>query len=106
MARKYVVLCKTNDDYQASLERLKFYVALEDAEAAAHGQIRVIDESGEDYLYPESYFAAFPIPQSVRRSVLGSPAAKPAKRLRASSKGRVASRRKRVRSVRGLKASA
>jgi len=108
MARKHVVFCNANDGFEASLERLKFYVALEDAQAAAHGQIRVIDESGEDYLYPASYFANFPIPQSVRKSVLGSVAAKSVKRARASPKGRLVVRGKGAGSARraGLKASA
>ena len=41
-----------------------------DAEAAKHGQLRVIDESGEDYLYPQEFFVAVELPQSLRRRLL------------------------------------
>lgn len=50
------VLCIRNDDYPASLEPRKVYETLPDAKAERHGMIRVVDESGEDYLYPKSYF--------------------------------------------------
>jgi hypothetical protein len=49
------VLYLRNDGYRASLEQHKIYSALLDRDAAKHGQIRVIDESGEDYLYPASF---------------------------------------------------
>ena len=48
---KYVI-CVNNDDYAASLEVRRLYECLPDEDAAQHGQLRVIDESGEDYLYP------------------------------------------------------
>ena len=47
-----LMLCLRNDGYEVSLERRKIYTALPDAEAARHGQVRIIDESGEDYLFP------------------------------------------------------
>jgi hypothetical protein len=59
-----------NDGYAVSLERRKLYVVLADAQAAKHGQVRVIDESGEDYLYPERFFLPIDLPQAVRRRVL------------------------------------
>ena len=49
------VICIRNDDYPASLEKRKIYVQISDTEAETHHHIRVIDESGEDYLYPETY---------------------------------------------------
>jgi hypothetical protein len=49
---------------------IKLYVALADAKAAKHGQLRVIDESGEDYLYPQEFFVAVELPQPLRRCVL------------------------------------
>jgi hypothetical protein len=55
-ARRHVV-CVSNGDYPTSLERRKIYVVLADNDAAKHGMIRVIDESGEDYLYPKELFA-------------------------------------------------
>jgi hypothetical protein len=54
--RTHYVICIRNDDYAASLEPKKLYEVLDDAFRAEHQMIRVIDESGEDYLYPESYF--------------------------------------------------
>ena len=65
-----LVLCLRNDGFEVSLEPRKVYVALPDAEAKAHGQVRVVDESGEDYLFPQSYFAAIKLPVSLRRAVL------------------------------------
>jgi len=59
-----------NDGYAVSLERRKLYVAFADAQAAKHGQLRIVDESGEDYLYPQELFVAVELPQSLRRRVL------------------------------------
>lgn len=67
--RKQWVVCVRNDGYEASLERRKIYEAITDSDAARHGQIRVIDESGEDYLFPTRFFAVIDLPQSVRRAV-------------------------------------
>ena len=58
------VICIRNDDYPASLERRKIYEALPDADAEKHHQIRVIDESGEDYLYPKEYFVPVKLPEA------------------------------------------
>ena len=59
------VVCIKNKDYGASLELRKIYQVLPDATAATHGLIRVIDESGEDYLYPEDYFAPITLPETL-----------------------------------------
>ena len=69
-AAKRTVICLDNVGYEASLERWKIYVALPDAAAEKLGQIRVIDESGEDYLYGKSAFREVTLPQSIRRAVL------------------------------------
>jgi hypothetical protein len=45
-------------------------VALRDADAEKHGLIRILDESGEDYLYPKTFFRPIALPQSVKRAVL------------------------------------
>ena len=50
------VICINNRGYEASLEQRKLYEVLPDQEAAKHGQLRVIDESGEDYLFPKNMF--------------------------------------------------
>jgi hypothetical protein len=59
-----------NKGYTVSLERRKIYVALADAIPAKHGLVRVIDESGEDYLYPKHFFLPVTLPLSVRKAVL------------------------------------
>jgi len=64
------VVCVKNKDYAASLELRKLYRVIPDAMAARLRQIRVIDESGEDYLYPASYFVALELPQAAERAVL------------------------------------
>ena len=56
------VVCVNNVAYPASLELHKIYRVVPDEEAAADGDIRVVDESGEDYLYPASCFAATSLP--------------------------------------------
>jgi hypothetical protein len=50
------VVCISNKDYPASLETRKIYQTIPDSDAVKHQMIRVIDESGEDYLYPSNYF--------------------------------------------------
>jgi hypothetical protein len=66
--RRFVV-CVRNAGYLASLELRKIYQALPDEDATAHGLLRVIDESGEDYLYPEKSFVAVDLPQEVASAV-------------------------------------
>jgi hypothetical protein len=67
---KKLVICLDNAGYEVSLERRKIYVSLLDTRADKLGQIRIIDESGEDYLYPKESFVAVALPQPVRRAVL------------------------------------
>jgi hypothetical protein len=69
-AAKRLFICLDNAGYEASLERLKIYVALPDAEAERTGYLRITDESGEDYLYPSQRFIAAELPVSTRRAVL------------------------------------
>jgi len=69
---KQFVVCLKNRGYEVSLERRKIYQILPDPEAAKHNQLRVIDESGEDYLYPLSFFAPIDLPQPIRRAVLAA----------------------------------
>jgi len=63
------VVCVKNKDYAASLELRKLYQVVSDETAAKLRQIRVIDESGEDYLYPEEYFVTVQLPQSAEKAV-------------------------------------
>jgi len=62
-------VCVKNKGYAASLELRKLYQVVSDALASRLDQIRVIDESGEDYLYPEEFFVPVQLPQSVERAV-------------------------------------
>jgi len=64
------VVCINNEDYPASLELHKIYRVILDEDAAADGDMRIIDESGEDYLYPTSYFVPIEVPQAVEESLL------------------------------------
>lgn len=64
------VVCIKNRGYSVALEPRKIYVALPDPTAAKQGLIRVVDESGEDYLFPATYFVPVRLPQSARKAVL------------------------------------
>ncbi len=67
-----LVVCVNNDSYSASLERRKIYVALRDVGTEKHGLLRVIDESGDDYLYPKAFFRAIALPSAVKKAVLAA----------------------------------
>jgi hypothetical protein len=69
---RHLVICVRNIGYTTSLEKRKIYVAIPDPAAAKHDQIRVVDESKEDYLYPESFFVPVTLPQSVRKAILAA----------------------------------
>ncbi|MFO7803988.1 MAG: hypothetical protein R6V55_17045 [Desulfovermiculus sp.] len=62
------VVCINNSDYPSSLELHKIYPVLEDKDLE-EGDIRVIDESGEDYIYPSSYFADIQVPDIVKKTL-------------------------------------
>jgi hypothetical protein len=64
------VVCVRSRGYGASLEQNKIYVTLTDPDAERHGQLRVIDESGEDYLFSADRFVAIEVPAAVRASLL------------------------------------
>jgi hypothetical protein len=65
----HFVICVGNKGYAASLELRKIYQVLPDKAGLALHQVRVIDESGEDYLYPEDFFVPVKLPQAVERAV-------------------------------------
>jgi hypothetical protein len=69
---KQLVVCIDNDGYAASLEKRKIYLALPDTDAGKHGLLRIVDESGEDYLYPKAFFRPIVLPQGVRKAVLAA----------------------------------
>lgn|SRR5262249_40238701 len=67
---KQFVVCVNNDS--ASFEKRKIYIVLRDAEAERHGHWRVIDESGDDYLYPKKFFRSIALSLSMKRAVLAA----------------------------------
>ncbi len=67
--RKHFVICIDNRGYESSLETRKLYEVIPDRVAEKHHQIRVIDESGEDYLYPEEYFAPIRLPGVIKEKL-------------------------------------
>jgi hypothetical protein len=69
-AEHQFVICVQNEGYPASLELWKVYRVVPDEKAAKHQLVRVVDESGEDYLYPESYFVPIKLPQAVEEALL------------------------------------
>ena len=69
---KHLVVCVHNDGYAVSLQKRKIYIALRDAAAEKHNMLRIIDESGEDYLYPKAFFRAIALPLAVKRAVLAA----------------------------------
>ena len=80
------VLCVRNEDAD-DLEALKVYQVLPDREAALENHLRVIDESGEDYLYPADYFVPVRLPVAAVRALASL--VKPARRFAASAGHRV-----------------
>ena len=63
-------VCINNTEYPASLELHKIYRVVADEDAAQDGDIRVVDESGEDFLYPANWFAMVELPPKIQDSVL------------------------------------
>ncbi|HLA05754.1 MAG TPA: hypothetical protein VJZ16_07235 [Syntrophales bacterium] len=62
-------ICVDNSEYPASLELHKIYRVLPDKDAQADGDMRIIDESGEDYLFPADYFIPIDLPQAIIRAL-------------------------------------
>jgi hypothetical protein len=79
---RLLVVCAENNGYAVSLEKRKIYIALRDAAAGKHKMIRILDKSGDDYLYSKAFFRSIALPQAVRRAVL---AAKPSGHAAAGS---------------------
>jgi hypothetical protein len=66
-SRERFVICVDNSDYPASLDVRKVYKVIPDRRGEQAGFIRVVDESGEDYLYPKEYFAPVLLPCGTKR---------------------------------------
>jgi hypothetical protein len=71
-ATKQLVVCISNGDYPASLEKRKIYIAIPDPASEKKGLLRVIDESGEDYLYPKTFFRSIVLPLSIKKALLAA----------------------------------
>ena len=69
MKQKFL-LCVDNQGYEASLELRKLYETIPDKEAELHNHVRIIDESGEDYLYPSKFFAPVKLPMQTKNRIL------------------------------------
>jgi hypothetical protein len=69
---KQLVVCINNEGYPASLERRKIYVLIRDPVAEKRGLLRIVDESGDDYLYPKMLFRSLALPQSIKKAVLAA----------------------------------
>jgi hypothetical protein len=67
--RKQFVVCLSNKGYRASLVVRRLYQTVPDTEASKRGLLRVVDESGEDYLFPEDLFEAVELPTGLRRKL-------------------------------------
>jgi len=61
------LICVANEGNEVSLQLWKIYKTLRDDDARSEGMVRVIDESGEDYLFPEENFVPIELPRQVRR---------------------------------------
>jgi hypothetical protein len=74
-AQKFIFsICIDNDEYPASLEKGKVYRILQDDQAESHGYVRVVDESGEDYMYSSKRFFPVKLPTAVEKVLAGSSA--------------------------------
>jgi hypothetical protein len=67
-SKKMFVVCIKNEGYAASLELRKIYEVIPDEHAANHQMIRVVDESGEDYLYPSDFFIPIDLPKPIEQA--------------------------------------
>ena len=66
------VVCIANEGFPASLEKRKIYLSLPDREAEQNGLVRVIDESGEDYLYPKGLFSSIDLPPDLGKLLVAA----------------------------------
>jgi hypothetical protein len=67
---RHFAVCVRNEEYEASLELKKIYELLEDPRAEEHNLVRVIDEEGEDYLYPRDWFLPIELPERIEQAIV------------------------------------
>ena len=68
--QRHFAVCIRNDEYEESLELKKIYELLDDPRAGDHNLVRVIDEEGEDYLYPRDWFLPIELPERIEQAIL------------------------------------
>jgi hypothetical protein len=68
MTAKFVI-CIDNSEYKVSLEKGKVYQVMKDKQAENRGLLRIIDESGEDYLFSKDYFVEIMLPQAAAKAL-------------------------------------
>jgi hypothetical protein len=67
------VICIRNEGHEASLELRKVYEVVADQASEQHHRLRIIDEAGEDYLYPETFFVSIELPKAVEKALVFAP---------------------------------
>lgn len=67
---RHFAVCIRNEEHEESLELRKIYEVLDDPQADEHDMLRVIDEEGEDYLYPRAWFLPIALPQNIERVII------------------------------------
>ena len=67
---RHFAVCIKNEEQEASLELRKIYEVLEDSTAEKHNMVRVIDEEGEDYLYPSDWFLPIELPHNIEEAIV------------------------------------
>lgn len=70
LSQPMIAICVDNTDYEMSLQRRKVYPVIEDADAEQDNYVRIIDETGEDYLFPSSRFVLLAVTPDVEEAVL------------------------------------
>ena len=70
--RTHFIVCVRNSGYEGALELRKLYEVIPDASAERHDQVRVVDESGEDYLYPAAWFLPVELSATAEEQLLAS----------------------------------
>lgn len=68
-ARRFVVCVEVPTEYSLDLALHKIYAVIRDERAEQRGSVRIVDETGEDYLYPEDWFRAIEVPQALSREL-------------------------------------
>ena len=71
-SNQHYFLCVANEGYAASLQVRTVYPCIRDSEAESHGMLRIVDESGEDYLFPASLFVPVEIPEAAAHAFVGA----------------------------------